>query len=424
MEKPEEINNIRPPEERQPPVAPRPEQAKFADVRKQPTEPFRLPPEFRSQNSQPDLPSPSFRQQQPTVSYRPPQPTAYQESPSAAFRPEVSNEPYQPSRPPAGQNGRVNYAEPAHTGPVVTQNSSAQRRPVAQPKKGLPAWLLPVLGMLALPLIALGLFSLLAAGNAGRIPAAQMATVSPNPIATVTSGNTPDSTAPVVTASNPSVNSPVLPPVPAFTATVVPTVSTAEATATTTGAATERATNPPVPNRTAMPTVAATAPVVSTSASSDQNTWKQFTSSEGGFSVSLPGTPTKQEEFQQSAAGPVERETYFVNLADKGELYLVGFVNYSKEFIARQKPEELLKEARDLAVRSSNAKLVAEKTIKLGQYPGREWEMQLPNGVVIKARYYVANNRLYQTVVSAVNTLPADSQKFLDSFKLTDAVLS
>src|SRR5262249_38722228 len=78
--------------------------------------------------------------------------------------------------------------------------------------------------------------------------------------------------------------------------------------------------------------------------------------------------------------------------------------------------------ARDAEVAQAKGKLVSEKEIKLGSHPGREYEIAVSGLGVLRARIYLANQRVYVLKVLGPKsyTRSATAEKFLDSFKLAD----
>ena len=67
--------------------------------------------------------------------------------------------------------------------------------------------------------------------------------------------------------------------------------------------------------------------------------------------------------------------------------------------------------------------LASEKDIKLGEYPGREIQIDVANGNrLFRVRAYLVDQRLYQVVILGTkeNATSKAADKFLDSFKLAE----
>jgi hypothetical protein len=65
--------------------------------------------------------------------------------------------------------------------------------------------------------------------------------------------------------------------------------------------------------------------------------------------------------------------------------------------------------------------LISEKTVKLGDSPGREIHIETPTAGTYRARLYLVERRLYQVVVLAPKEVATSeaSDWFLESFQLT-----
>jgi hypothetical protein len=84
-------------------------------------------------------------------------------------------------------------------------------------------------------------------------------------------------------------------------------------------------------------------------------------------------------------------------------------------------PDARLDRARDDAVKAADATLVSEKKIKLGDVPGRDLVLQLPdNKGFVRSRLYLAKNRLFQVVVTGdrQQVTGPEADKYLNTFKL------
>ncbi|OPY04503.1 MAG: hypothetical protein A4E67_02350 [Syntrophaceae bacterium PtaB.Bin038] len=149
--------------------------------------------------------------------------------------------------------------------------------------------------------------------------------------------------------------------------------------------------------------------------------WKDFHSMEGGFSVSMPGTPVERRQAYQTQAGPVEAHFFTVE-ADRGSLvYMVVYGDYPEALMATGDREMLLDAARDGAVGNIQGTLLSERAVSIGGHPGRELQVLSSDGrLALKMRIYLVNNRQYQVVaVTPKETRStADRDRFLDSFRL------
>jgi TonB family protein len=162
--------------------------------------------------------------------------------------------------------------------------------------------------------------------------------------------------------------------------------------------------------------------------------WKKFVSTEGNFSVMLPGRPSLSKKVLQSARGDIETSTYALD--NNGALYTVMYLDIPG---ANQGPE-MAKRALDAGRNNMLAKLpglqfVSEKEISLAGNPGRE-HLAYDDRDVIRSRIFLVKNKLYiniflmlnhDAIRTRANFRSADnltehfqntSLQFLDSFKL------
>ena len=82
--------------------------------------------------------------------------------------------------------------------------------------------------------------------------------------------------------------------------------------------------------------------------------------------------------------------------------------------------EKLLDSARDSAVKGLDGKLLREKPVTLGSFPGREIEFALPKGNVVVQRIFLAHNRQYTAIVitTAAKSSGPEVDRFFNSFKI------
>jgi hypothetical protein len=142
-----------------------------------------------------------------------------------------------------------------------------------------------------------------------------------------------------------------------------------------------------------------------------KDTWVEFTSKEGGFSVLMPKKPTTRKQ----TAGSIEVHMFLVEYPTVayGVLYndLAGKVT---------DPEKALDDGRAGAVKSSRGVLLTEKKISLDGHPGREIRIKTRDNIIYTARIYVVGQRFYQTIVTVPEGMDISKpmKRFMDSFKL------
>ncbi len=167
----------------------------------------------------------------------------------------------------------------------------------------------------------------------------------------------------------------------------------------------------------------------------NKSAWKEFSSAEGRFTVSMPGTATLTT--QEEAVGPLKIPHAIYTLSTGAASYFVSYGDLPASSTDPALIKRSLDAGRDnaLAENPSN-KLLSEKDIVLDGHAGREWLVSA-SPYVFKARAYYVKGRLYQLMLAApLNVVfnngrpsadPRDrtdfydmlSSRFLDSFKLT-----
>lgn len=153
---------------------------------------------------------------------------------------------------------------------------------------------------------------------------------------------------------------------------------------------------------------------------SQQETLKEFSSTEGGFVVLMPGTPLEERETLDTEAGPIDLQKFILELKKESIIYMVYYWDYSEVVIQRAGPDRLLDSMLDWIVSNIGGKLLSEQIISLDSYPGREIEVEAPEGFIIRSRLYLVKQRMYQLIVatSKEEAFSENAEKFFKSFKL------
>lgn len=159
--------------------------------------------------------------------------------------------------------------------------------------------------------------------------------------------------------------------------------------------------------------------------------WKEFSSNEGRFTVSLPGTPTADVIDAGTRFGVLK--AHFFVLKTDTFLYYISYLDLPESPQTAAENKAALDEIRDQ--RRANARLISENDITLDGIVGREVLLDR-NGQIQKGRFFYAGQRLYYVIVNAPTNVvfrdgkpspnPKDrtdlfeqtAAKFFDSFKL------
>lgn len=154
-------------------------------------------------------------------------------------------------------------------------------------------------------------------------------------------------------------------------------------------------------------------------------TWKEYSSQRGRFTITFPGVPTDDD----NSSGNFASRRFMVKTS---AVYSVYYSDLPSDFPHDLEKEVALRKqfldgARDIVVAKAKGRVLSETDISLAGHPGRMMKMALPDGTVTRTKTYVVGKRIYQVVVVTPGELLAPdggrfdetrATKFLDSFKL------
>ena len=146
--------------------------------------------------------------------------------------------------------------------------------------------------------------------------------------------------------------------------------------------------------------------------------WKDFTSAECRCSAQLPGMPQQRSNTMQSKFGTLDAKMIMLDVPGTA-FFALFYVDYPKDVITKDKPDEILNDVREAAVANVKGKLRSETKITMNGFPGREVKIDSPGKMVMHGRIYLVKERLYQVIVVMPESRESagESKKFLDSFK-------
>ena len=152
--------------------------------------------------------------------------------------------------------------------------------------------------------------------------------------------------------------------------------------------------------------------------------WKEFSSSEGGFSVFFPQKPT--ESFGTVNVGKmiVKTHTYFVR---DSNTYAVSYFDVPHTSNDPKVRADLLIGLRNFVLAELKGTLVSESPLWLDKNEARLLEVSIPKRGIARAIIIVADTRLYRVTVVPEKPLKNDSDqlptsvsdRYLKSFKLS-----
>jgi len=165
----------------------------------------------------------------------------------------------------------------------------------------------------------------------------------------------------------------------------------------------------------------------------DASVWKEFSSAEGGFTVSLPGTPKADVTELNSNKGPLK--THFFTLEVDDLAFYISYADVSVSPKTAGEREAALDRIRDQV--ASRHRILNERIITLDGVVGRELLIRREIGLIMRGMFFYAKGRLYYLIITVPPTVAfrngepstnqADltelfettSRRFFGSFKLT-----
>jgi hypothetical protein len=156
----------------------------------------------------------------------------------------------------------------------------------------------------------------------------------------------------------------------------------------------------------------------------DPNSWKEFSPDNGRFSILLPGAPKQNNQ----SIGTLTNQVYTLDTSSAD--FVIGFADLPLAPVEDDEIKKLFDRGINGIITEKGGKLISDKAIMLGRYPGREYILEAVGtpATILKARVYLVDKRLYQIVVvqpkiegrpqSTIDYYNGIANKFLDSFKL------
>jgi hypothetical protein len=145
--------------------------------------------------------------------------------------------------------------------------------------------------------------------------------------------------------------------------------------------------------------------------------WKLFTSAEGGYTVEMPGEPSREVRSEGSDGSRISLQTATVRVPEK-YTFAVTTTDYHEILPEGSDAESFLTAMRDSTVTSSKGRLVSDKPIRLDRFLGREFLIE-DGGNVIRIRLFLKDAFLYSLGIHSTKAfvLSGDADRFLASFQ-------
>ncbi len=138
----------------------------------------------------------------------------------------------------------------------------------------------------------------------------------------------------------------------------------------------------------------------------------------GGFSVEMPGQPQKMKKEIPSEAGNITLHFFIYEEKEGG--YIVTYNDYPESVVQTLDLDSLYNNAARTALKSAKGTLMSKDTIRYQGFRGVELKYTVPGNVVVRSRYFLVNNRLFQIMLlgSEENVYNSFGEWFFNSFKI------
>ncbi len=104
----------------------------------------------------------------------------------------------------------------------------------------------------------------------------------------------------------------------------------------------------------------------STTTTTSSSSWETINGD--GFTLSMPGTPDKNESSVESAAGPLALSLYTLTKGYEG--YITGYTEYPDAIFTAAEPEDLLDAAQEGAITNVEGEVTTQRKITIEGIPG------------------------------------------------------
>jgi len=154
--------------------------------------------------------------------------------------------------------------------------------------------------------------------------------------------------------------------------------------------------------------------------------WQPFASTEAHFEILFPGTPIPRREQAANPAGRFDLDTFVLERKDPNLALMVSYLTVPAEGPTALPLEQRFEGAREGARANLGGTVRKETPVTLGSYPGREWEIDVPDkGIAVQRLYIVRSGdqlRLYTLgVFGSSVTAEADVARTGDSLPVPGA---
>lgn len=165
------------------------------------------------------------------------------------------------------------------------------------------------------------------------------------------------------------------------------------------------------------------APTVSSPpAAPSQDAASVVQSTEGGFSVAIPGPVSEERRSQTTEVGEVTLHTFIAVRPEADTAYYVSYTDFPAAAVAQADPRDVVARASHGALEALGATGLASRPLMMEGFPG--WEVEGVSGPRhLRGRFFLVGPRLYQQLLLHPDGQPPeDADRFFESFKLDPQV--
>ncbi|WNZ61978.1 hypothetical protein QEG98_40165 [Myxococcus sp. MxC21-1] len=145
-------------------------------------------------------------------------------------------------------------------------------------------------------------------------------------------------------------------------------------------------------------------------------------STEGGFSVAIPGPVSEERRSQETDVGAVTLHTFVAVRPEVDTAYYVSYTDFPAAAVSQADPRDVVARASHGALEALGATGLSARPLVLSGFPG--WEVEGVSGPRhLRGRFFLVGPRLYQQLLlHPEGKPPQDADRFFESFQLDPQV--
>ena len=153
--------------------------------------------------------------------------------------------------------------------------------------------------------------------------------------------------------------------------------------------------------------------------------WQELKPANAGYAILMPALAQGEAETRDTRFGQLTLNKQAAEFDRM--IFGVAYSSLPDDLFAAYSVEQILEAMQDAVLRYYRGRLLSSKSIKLGDYPGVEMTVEVPDdkrtpgGGVWRTRFYLVDHVVYEIdhLGSKRQSISPDIRKFMDSFQLT-----